>query len=298
MLLVPRIYGPDPDAPNHANGAAPRIPRSSAQLRNALRRPSFLASIGALVMGLALLTALLIAMFSPPPVPSLTGETEPYFAPAISFDKPVAWTAWARTPDLSEPLILFAPQVDEDAPPVTITIDAINVTDDFSAVAGEEFSERAATVELLRDLVRTWGEEAGRGPYEVSETAYNVIDSETGLALAGVMVEWADPAPYTPTSIDALVPAPLGTPAPTPAPGEVPVETPAPTPTPLPSAVPGVEMMQWQMVGLPDGPAFVDAEARRALVVTLSWPTSLPDERVAQAQDAFVKLVTSLRLGG
>lgn len=290
-----RIYGPPPNAPRRRN--EPRVPRSVTELRAASRRPRFVASVVGGLLAFGLVIVMLVAVFSPPPPPPLNEPGEPFNTAVVGFDKPGFWVPWTPSDTLEEPIVIFAPQAETADAPTTMTIDAINVTDDVTELLGPEGENALSTLELLNALVSKWATEANRGPYELAETSYNVVDAESGLALSGVIVRWADGAAWTPLPIDDPATRPSVTPAPSLAPGVVPTATPDPTPTPVPSAVPGVEMFQWQMIGLPTDRKFTADGQRLALTVTLTWPSTLSADRVEQAQEAFLGLVASLRVG-
>ena len=86
--------------------------------------------------------------------PTLNEAGEPFDTAAIGFDKPAHWVPWVKSNTLDDPIVLFAPQADPAAAPTTITIEAINVTDDVTEILGPDGSSSVATASVRRRAIR------------------------------------------------------------------------------------------------------------------------------------------------
>lgn len=299
---MPRRYGtPFPPLTRRPLIPRPHLPKGAEAWRASLRRGGTWARLVLVVGLLAVIGSILGAVLATPARPHLDLQGAPVVLGTVVLERPLGWALAAEVPDLSRPVVIFAPQADASTPPVTITLYAVDASAGYEAALKAAGNTSPSDYDLLVSLVTDYTGQAKIPMPAMARNTYNTtVDSS--LVRVDLIATWQDPFPWQPAT--AL------TPVTTPAPGSSGASaTPEANPTIRPlaypelgSPVPGQEMVVVEAYYLPEGAFFAgtaqDATVfRKMVVMTLSYPASLDPEVAAEARTAFDRVASSISFG-
>lgn len=308
VRLMSRRYGtPLPPLARRPLIPRPHLPKGKVAWQASLRRGGTWARIVLVVGLLAVFGSILGAATATPARPHLNLQGEPIILGTVVVERPLGWALAAETPDLTRPIVIFAPQPEDKTPPVSITIYAVDATAGYEAALSDATATGSAPsdYDLLVSLVTGYCEQAKIPTPAMTRNTYNTTLTSS-IVRVDLIATWPSPFPWKPAEVGDIVetsPTPIPTLGAGVTPTPEPVETTRPLSYPdLGSPVPGQDMVVVEAYYLPDGNFFSGTGQdgklfRKMVVMTLSYPASLDPEVAAEARVTFDRVASSISFG-